>query len=229
MSQQKIWEKEYNSPRLVTGTGIEPIADVERFVKWYKKKVSKDFSALNVLDLGSGNGKNGNYLAKFGATIEGIDIATNAVALANKTATELGVHANYRQGSIGDTLPFTDGSFDLAIDATASNSLSEAERAVYLSEVGRALKSGGYFFVRALTKDGDKNAKNLLKLHPGQELDTYIMPEVSLVERVWSETDFRRYYEQYFKIIFLEKREHYTRFGTQNYKRNFLIAYLVKK
>ncbi|MEI8361003.1 MAG: class I SAM-dependent methyltransferase [bacterium] len=226
--QQKTWEKEYSNPQLVTGTSNEPIADVERFVKWYKKKVAKPLG-LAVLDLGSGNGKNGNYLARLGAQIEGIDIARNAVDVANKIAKESELSATYRQGSIGDNLPFSDGSFDMAIDATASNSLTETERAKYLTETARCLKPGGHFFVRVLTKDGDKNAKNLLKLFPGKEHDTYIMPGVGLIERVWTEADFREYYKEFFNIIFLEKREHYTRFAGQKYKRHFLIAYLVKK
>lgn len=234
MAQQKIWEDEYRNPRLVTGTGLEPIADVERFIKWLRKKQPHIVEALRgktlkVLDLGSGNGKNGNYLARLGAEVMGIDIASNIVALANKTARELELSASYSQGSIGEKLPFDEQEFDMALDVTASNSLNEAERKVYLDEVSRVLRPGGYFFVRALTKDGDKNAKNLLKLYPGKELDTYVMPEVGLVERVWSEVDFRQYYEQFFTIVFLEKREHYTRIGTQKYKRNFIIAYLVKK
>ena len=42
------------------------------------------------------------------------------------------------------------------------------------------LKKGGYIFVRALCKDGDENAKRLLKDSPGEEYDTYIIKEMGL-------------------------------------------------
>ncbi|OIO49191.1 hypothetical protein COX74_01995 [bacterium (Candidatus Gribaldobacteria) CG_4_10_14_0_2_um_filter_41_16] len=53
------------------------------------------------------------------------------------------------------------------------------------------LKKSGYLFARGLRKDGDKNAKNLLKLNPGLEYDTYVIKGLDLVERVFSEKDFR--------------------------------------
>jgi hypothetical protein len=114
------------------------------------------------------------------------------------------------------------------LDVTSSNSLSEGERSIYLSETNRVLKNGGYFFVKALCRDGDTNAKYLLKNFPGKEKDTYIMPELGVTERVWSKEDFIIAYEKYFTILNLEKKTIYSRMNNRVYKRNFWVAYLKK-
>ena len=62
----------------------------------------------------------------------------------------------------------------MILDITSSNSLNAKEREIYLSEVNRVLKKNGHFFVRALCKDGDKNAQSLLKKSPGKDYDTYM-------------------------------------------------------
>ncbi len=130
---------------------------------------------------------------------------------------------------MGDTFPFPDASFDIIIDVMSSNSLTEAERAVYMSEMNRVLKPGGHIYIKALCKDGDHNAKNLIKLSPGKEYDTYIMPEIGLTERVWSATDFKAYYGAVFSIEQLDKKTNYSKLNNRSYKRNFWLAYLTKK
>jgi SAM-dependent methyltransferase len=111
---------------------------------------------------------------------------------------------------------------------TSSNSLDEKGRATYISEVSRVLRPGGYFFVRALAKDGNKNVKNLLKTNPGREYDTYIMPEIGLTERVFSREDFIKMYGQFFKILNLEKKTSYSTFNDRIYKRDYWLAYMKK-
>lgn len=132
----------------------------------------------------------------------------------------------YVIGDIGSKYDFKDKSMDLVIDITASNSLNNEEREIYLKETERVLKSNGYFFVRALCKDGDENAKKLLKFNPGKEKDTYILPGVNIEERVFSKADFLRIYSKYFKIIKIKKESGYSKFGGRKFKRNFWIVYL---
>ena len=87
--------------------------------------------------------------------VTGIDISETVL----KHARELVPNGTFIKGSIGQAFPFTDNYSDIAIDSTSSNSLTEKEREIYLKETHRVLKTGGYFFVRALCKDGDSNAK----------------------------------------------------------------------
>ncbi len=248
MAQQDIWEKEYDEKKLVGGD--KPAASFRGFVKWFKKEERKKrtaedqtsdgfvFQGMNILDLGSGEGKNALYCAERGGNVLGIEIARNAVETAIKSAQvkdrEIRVargSLHYELGSIGEKLALETNSIDIVLDVTSSNSLNETERSVYLSETSRVLKKGGLFFVRALCKDADSNAKSLVKEFPGKEgeKDTYTMPDLGLTERVFTEADFKELYGAHFTILKLSKEFHYTRFQDRTYKRAFWIAYLQKK
>ncbi len=245
MAQQDVWEKEYDEKKLVGGD--KPAASFRAFVKWFKKEARKKrteeepysdgfvFQGMNILDLGSGEGKNALYCAERGGSVVGVEIARNAVETAIRSAKlkdrEIRVAKgllDYELGSIGEKFNISTASQDIVLDVTSSNSLNEAERAIYLSETARVLKTGGLFFVRALCKDGDSNAKQLVKDFPGGEKDTYTMPDLGLTERVFTEADFRELYGSEFTILKLDKEFHYTRFQDRTYKRAFWIAYLQK-
>lgn len=243
MNQKIAWEKEYENKNLVGGD--KPALSFRVFAKWLRKERKKldlianpsfAFQGVNVLDLGSGEGKNALYLAERGAHVIGIEIAQNAIAHAQQKADEkkreLKVaegSIEYREGSIGDAYKISDNSIDLVLDVTSSNSLNEQQRETYVNESKRVLKDGGYMFVRALCKDSDQNAKQLIADHPGIEKDTYKLPEVGITERVFTEQDIKELYSQHFTIIKLEKEFHYTRIGDRSYKRGFWVMYLQKK
>ena len=227
MPQKDTWEKEYNKPQLLK-IGHEPRADLKDYLKFFKKSEGVALENLKILDLGSGNGKNANYLADLGNEVVGIEISPKAISMAKEQALKLGVKVEYLEADMGEKYPFEDNSFDLVIDVMASNSLDEKGREVYLNEVKRVLKTGGHFFVRGLCKDGDKNAKNLLKISPGREYDTYINKGMGLVERVFSEQDFKDLYSKYFEIKKLIKKTNYAEFNGQPYKRNYWLAYMEK-
>lgn len=228
MAQEKVWENEYRNSKLVTKHD-QPQSSVLKFFKYLKKKEKIDISLFFILDLGCGTGRNANYLAQKGAKVIGIDISPTALGIARKRAIEMEAEVEYFHQNIGTTYNFADNSFDLILDITSSNSLNEAERQVYLQEINRCLKPGGYLFVRTLCKDGDKNAKYLLKNYPGVEYDTYKMPELNLVERVFSKEDFVKMYSPNFKILEMNKDTAYTSFKNQSYKRNFWAVYMQKK
>ncbi len=240
MFNQKItWEKEYKNPKLVTKKD-GPQADTLRFLKFLKKEQKYKLENKNILDLGCGTGRNCNYLAEEGNNVIGIEISKTAMSIAKDRARSLGIKVDYRLGDIGQSYKIEDNSIDIVLDVTSSNSLNEAGREMYLKEVYRVLKSsvparhdeqsslGGYFFVRALCKDGNKNVKNLLKKNPGEEYDTYIMREIGLTERVFSRVDFIAMYSKYFKILHLEKKTGYSTFNNRIYKRDYWLAYFQK-
>lgn len=228
MSQFSAWEREYKNPKMITNSD-EPAVAFKDFVRWLKRKQEFDFSGAVVLDLGSGTGKNAIYLAERGASVYGIELSKEAVKISKERAKKEGIAANFIEGSFGEKFDFPDEYFDLVLDVTSSNSLNEKEREMYLKETARVLKSGGYFFVRALCKDGDKNANNLLKESPGKEYDTYFMKDLGLYERVFSKADFIEMYSKDFDILFLEKDSGYTSVSGRKFKRNFWLAYLKKK
>ena len=225
--QGNTWEREYKNPKLVT-KNEGPQADTLRFLKFLKKGEKYRVEDRVILDLGCGTGRNANYLAERGNIVIGIEISKTAINLAKDRAREIGVEVDYRMGDIGEKYNIEDNSIDVVLDITSSNSLDEKGRDIYLNEVNRVMKKDGYFFVRALAKDGNKNVKNLLKINPGKEYDTYIIKEIGLTERVFSKDDFIKMYSKYFKIISLEKKTSYTTFDNRIYKRDYWLAYMSK-
>lgn len=225
--QGTVWDREYKNPKLVT-KGDKPQTDVLNFFKFLKKKEKYHIEDRTILDLGCGTGRNANYLAEIGNKVVGIEISKTAIALAQSRAREMNIQVDYRLGDIGEKYDIEDSSIDMVLDVTSSNSLYERGRSVYLSEVYRVLKDGGYFFVRALCRDGNKNVKNLLRNNPGKEYDTYILKDINLQERVFSKADFIDMYSKYFKILSLEKKTSYSTFDGRVYKRDYWLAYLKK-
>ncbi|MFA5888840.1 MAG: class I SAM-dependent methyltransferase [Candidatus Paceibacterota bacterium] len=255
MSQELVWDREYRKSKLLTKEN-KPQTDVVHFVKFLKDLNKKNLGSifrqksatahfctdLQILDLGSGTGRNSYYFARLlsseaegnggqaelGAKVIGFEISQTAINIAKSNMSRTRLDIEYKKQSIGEKFLLEDNSIDIVLDVTSSNSLSEGEREVYLSETNRVLKKEGYFFVKALCKDGDDNAKYLLKNFSGKEKDTYIMPELGVTERVWSREDFIKYYEKYFTILKLEKKISYSRMNNRSYKRNFWICYMRK-
>jgi ubiquinone/menaquinone biosynthesis C-methylase UbiE len=228
MSQHEAWETEYRKMRMITGSA-DPQKDVLRYFKYLRKEKKYTLRGKTVLDLGSGTGRNSNYLAGLGNEVYGIECSETAVSIAKKRALDHGLSVTYSLGSFGHKLNFSDKYFDLVLDITSSNSLSETERDCYLSEIYRILKPNGLFFVRALSKEGDKNAKNLLKKFPGTDTDTYYMKDLNLYEKVFTQETFRKKYEPYYIIDRLIKKTGYASIQGRKFKRNYLLAYMHKR
>jgi ubiquinone/menaquinone biosynthesis C-methylase UbiE len=226
MAQEKVWEKEYRNPIMVTKYE-KPQADTLRFFKYLKKNTTIELDKATALDLGSGTGRNANYLAQKGSMVVGIEISDTAINLATKRSVDFKNKPKYYKQSMGSKWPVGDSSVDIVLDVLSSNCLNESERIVYLAELSRVMKPGAMLFVKTLCKDGDKNAHNLLEKFPGSEKDTYVMPDLGLTERVFTEKDFREVYGD-FHILSLEKKTSHIPFNGQIFTRRFIVAYLKK-
>ncbi len=226
-NQYTEWEREYKNPAFLTKNS-KPQKETLRFLK-YLKKQGTNITESNVLDLGCGTGRNTNYIASLGAKATGIELSTTALHIARSRAQHMNMNVEYIEGDMGQPLPFSDNQFDCAIDVMSSNSLTEMGRSMYMSEVHRVLKTGGYLYLKALCKEGDKNAKELLKKSPGIEPDTYIMPVTGITERVFDESSLRSLYGVYFDIVFLNKTSHYVKIDNRLFKRNYWVCYMQKK
>ena len=225
---EQAWDNEYTESKLIT-SDVKPQKDFFRFLEWIKKNKNLDLdSEITVLDLGCGVGRNGYYMAeKYNAIVYGWDFSSAAI----EKGKGLFQHDNLElsKRDITHDFPLGDDSVDLILDITASNALSEAGRAKYLREMNRVLKPGGYMYLRTLAKEGDKNAKGLIKNFPGSEYDTYKHPDLGVTERVFSGPDFKELYEPLFRVIRMIRKSGYQRFGKQNYKRNYWNVYLGGK
>jgi len=230
MPQTRAWEAEYQKPVLMT-KDERPQNFLIQTIKYLKKVKKQRATGWQVLDLGCGTGRNSNYLGEKDNQVVGIDIASNALKLGEARALKLGLNSKvkYLKQSIGEVLPFADKSFDLILDITASNSLNNREREIYLKEAWRVLKPGRIMILRALCKDGDHNAQELLKISPGKEVDTYFIKALKITERVFSESDLRSLYGRYFIFDKLEKSLGYPQLKGRIYKRKYWQAVLLKK
>ncbi len=228
MDNEKFWDSEYVDSRLITQS-VKPQKDFFRFLAWMKKNNNMDlYGNISVLDLGCGVGRNAYYMAgQYSAEVFAWDFSEQAITKGKKLFQHKKLKLEKRD--MMKTFPLEDNSIDLILDITASNALNEKGRANYLKEMYRVLKPTGYIYLRTLAKEGDKNAKCLIKHFSGKEYDTYIHPELGITERVFSGPDFKQIYEPYFTVIRMLRKSGYQRFGKQNYKRNYWNVYLKAK
>ena len=227
MKNEQAWNNEYQDSQLVT-SDVKPQKDFFRFLEWMEKNKNMELdSGITVLDLGCGVGRNGFYMAeKHNAIVYGWDFSEHAIEKGKKLFQHENLELSKRD--ITHDFPLADNSVDMILDITASNALSESGRKKYLSEMNRVLKPGGYIYVRTLAKEGDKNARGLIKKFPGVEYDTYRHPDLKVTERIFSGPDFKELYEKYFRVIRMLRKSGYQRFGKQNYKRNYWNIYIQK-
>jgi len=217
------WELEYQSPQLLT-KDQEPTKAFRSFVSWLTKEQGIDLSVARVLDIGCGTGRNLLYLSEhYGTEGVGLDISDTALSLAKERAPQI----TWLQHDLEQGLPSFDQSFDIVIDSTTSHLVSETARESLVRDVLEVLGPGGFLYVRTLTKDGDRNAHNLMKHMPGPEFDSYIHPKLGVVEHVWSSERIRDLYED-FEVVYEKKYTGYQKWGAQSYKRRYLNLYLQK-
>jgi SAM-dependent methyltransferase len=97
-----------------------------------------------VLEVGSGRGGGANYIAQYlsPASYIGMDLAHNAVQLANKlhSCTNL----KFIQGS-AERIPLKDGAVDVVLNVESCHAYGSVEK--FLREVKRVLKPGGYLLL----------------------------------------------------------------------------------
>lgn len=219
------WELEYSNPALLT-KGAEPTAEFKRFVDWLTKDQGIDLEQARVLDLGCGTGRNLIYLYKrFGTVGVGVDISDTALQVAHERAPQL----QWVQGDLEAGLPGDVAGFDLVIDSTTTHVLNEKKRAALVGQLAEKISAGGWLYVRTLTKDGDRNAHNLIKHMPGPDSDSYVHPNLGIVEHVPSEKDLAQLYEQDFEMLYQKKYTGYQKWGAQSYKRRYVTMYLRRK
>ncbi|MDB6123947.1 MAG: Methyltransferase type 11 [Pedosphaera sp.] len=97
-----------------------------------------------VLDVATGGGHTGLYLASLGHDVTLADIAQPMLDRAAKTAAERGLKVQTSQHA-AEQFPYPDDSFDLVACRVAAHHFSSPES--FMRETARVLKSGGYFLL----------------------------------------------------------------------------------
>ncbi len=133
---------------------LHPRDEVNRYpIQLYYYLAAKvQFEARDVLEVGSGRGGGAaclkNYLNP--KSITGLDIAKNAVQLANEYFGSSGI--SFVQGS-AEQLPFANETFDIVINVESSHTYGSVP--LFLAEVKRVLRSGGYLLCADIRTKSD--------------------------------------------------------------------------
>ncbi len=223
--QKRAWEREYDRASLVS-RGSEPSQAVKDFLKWLRRDQKIDIYSMNVLDAGCGVGKNSLYLADLGNIVTGVDFAENAIHEAQVRAGKGTTNVTFLVGDLGNKLPLADASQDVILDVMTSNSLTVEARNTFILESARVLKKGGFYMLRTLAKEGDKNAKNLIATVPGSTPDSYILPEVGIEESVFLKDTIAILYKDNFQMAHSERKTGYQTIANRTFKRNYWVIYL---
>ncbi len=97
-----------------------------------------------ILDVATGAGHTGLYLASLGHEVTLADIAQPMLDRAQKTAAERGLKVEIQQHA-AEEFPYASGRFDLVTFRVAAHHFSSPER--FIVETARVLKSGGWFLL----------------------------------------------------------------------------------
>ncbi len=93
-----------------------------------------------VLDVATGTGNLAIPIARKGAAVTGVDIATNLLAQARERAKAEGLEVEFDEGD-AEALPYADGSFDMVV--TMFGAMFAPRPLMVAEELGRVLRQGG--------------------------------------------------------------------------------------
>jgi SAM-dependent methyltransferase len=105
-----------------------------------------------ILDLSTGTGWTSRVVARRGATVVGVDIASELLAAARARAEEEGLPIEYQLGDAED-LPFGDGEFDAIVSTCGVMFASRPEAAA--AELARVCRKGGRIALTTWLADGN--------------------------------------------------------------------------
>ncbi len=117
-------------------------------LSWMDRQI--DWAGRDVLDLGCAGGFMAEALAERGATVTGIDPASDAIAAARAHALQTGRPIQYDVG-VGEDLPYPDASFDAVVCVDVLEHVQDLTRV--LSEVARTLRPGGLFLFDTINRN----------------------------------------------------------------------------
>ena len=138
---QKAAQEQFarQSHRYGRGHILENIEDVQRALEIIRLP-----SRARVLDVATGGGHTGLYLASLGHDVTLADIARPMLERAAKTAAERGLTVQTREHA-AEQLPYPDGTFDLVTCRVAAHHFSSPGD--FVRETARVLKHGGFFLL----------------------------------------------------------------------------------
>jgi SAM-dependent methyltransferase len=224
MTQKQIWIKEYEEQQNLPSSRTDhpSRALVEFFETGYAKEIS------TALDAGCGKGRNSFYLEQNGVDVTGIDFVPSAITSAQEAAHSLGLTSktHFLSQSIAKSSPLQAESIDLVIDMMSLHTLRNTERIAYVTEVARVLRHEGYFVFYTIASDSPA-AQALFKTSPGEEPNSYIIPQNGAFEKGFSREDIQAFFP-HFDILKFERKVEFTPAFGDVYERVYYSGILRK-
>ncbi|RAZ81276.1 class I SAM-dependent methyltransferase [Planococcus halotolerans] len=129
----------------------------ENLVDYFNKGV---FQPGNVLELGSGPGRNAIYFAEQGCKVNAVDLSQKSIDWAKERAEERNLKINFIQNNIFD-VQIDEGTYDIVYDSGCFHHIAPHRRNNYIELVEKALKPGGHFAVTCFIEGGELGGSDI--------------------------------------------------------------------
>lgn len=205
-------------PQMPSGAG-------KQLLEFLDTQTGFDKTVANVLDVGCGNGRNAIALAQAGfGNVVGFDLIPEAIADAEKRAQELGLDSlQFLVHDIENPWPFESDTFDVAFDVNTFSSLSVAGRKVYVEELARVMKKGGFFFLTTYSSnDGYYNqfvTRDSKQVYPGVQI---VCPDDGIERILYTPEELDDLFGFSFSRLEFKTHIWYGKMFDQYYKREFV-------
>jgi len=146
---KQLWEQSFDEQIAQGAYNTAPVEALVRNVAYFLRARHKpdQYGSLHFLEMGCGAGPNLVWLAAKGIKVSGVDIASNALQLAQHSLDRAGYRdrvGRLVEASVTRT-PFPAESFDGILESCVFQHLDRASRREAFAEVRRLLKKGGLF------------------------------------------------------------------------------------
>ncbi|WP_282019421.1 class I SAM-dependent methyltransferase [Planomicrobium okeanokoites] len=129
----------------------------ENLIAYFNKGVLKPG---NVLELGSGPGRNAVYFAEQGCRVDAVDLSKESIDWAKERAEERNLEINFIQNNIFD-VQIHDGTYDIVYDSGCFHHIAPHRRNNYIELVENALKPGGHFAITCFIEGGELGGSDM--------------------------------------------------------------------
>lgn len=129
----------------------------ENLVDYFNKGV---FQPGNVLELGSGPGRNAIYFAEQGCKVDAVDLSQESIDWAKERAEERNLKINFIQNNIFD-VQIDEGTYDIVYDSGCFHHIAPHRRNNYIELVEKALKLKGHFAITCFIEGGELGGSDI--------------------------------------------------------------------
>ncbi len=220
-NQKKFWVNEHRDKTTFPGIyKTTPSSSVVEFEKSYLSQLNNK-KEVNILDLGTGNGRNAIFLAAKGYIVTGIDFAENAYSKAE--AYVKNKNLSFIANDLG--LPWKDvksESIDVILDVNCSICIREKGRTNIIRECLRKLKKGGLYFFVGIGRTEWCDSE------PGPELNSTIFANSGKFEKQYTKEELLDTYRQFDLLNFTVKKTHSDSIAGKSIDYNVFLAIFKK-